>query len=505
MSDRYDIIIIGSGAGGGTLTYALSDWGKKILLLERGDFLPRSKDNWSPEAVFDRALYKTKEKWYDANDAPFTPGMQYYVGGNTKVYGAALPRFRKQDFGEIRHRGGIAPARPITYEELEPYYARAEKLYRVHGTSHEDPTEPPRSGDFPYPAVSHEPYIEELCNTLQRQGLHPFHYPMGVDLNESDQRLGACVRCDTCDGFPCLVNAKSDAHVNCVNPALHSGSITLLTRAYATRLVTNAAGTQITSVEVNHDGKSESYSADTVIVSCSAVNSAALLLRSANDKHPRGLSNGSGLVGRNYMCHNNTALMAVHPTKRNTTVFQKTMAVNDFYLRGRDDEYPLGNVQLLGKLKPGMLTANKPWVPRPLLKELADRSVDWWVMSEDLPDPNNRVEVTRDGQVKLHWKPTNDETHRRLVGVFSDVMRRADYPLVLTERMGIETCSHQVGTLRFGHDAKTSVLNEFLRSHEIPNLYVVDASFFPSSGAMNPALTIMAMALRVADHLRETT
>lgn len=502
MGENYDIIIIGSGAGGGTLAYALADWGKKILLVERGDFLPRSKENWSPEAVFDRALYKTTEKWYDGHDVSFKPGMQYYVGGNTKVYGAALPRFRREDFGEVRHRGGISPAWPISYEELEPYYARAEKVYRVHGTTGEDPTEPPRSDDFPYPAVSHEPYIEELCHTLKRQGLHPFHYPMGVDLNESDRRLGSCVRCDTCDGFPCLVDAKSDAHINCVNPALRTGNVTLLTRAYANRLVTNESGSEIRAVEISRDGQIKSYSAGTVIVACGAVNSAALLLRSANERHPDGLSNHSGLVGRNYMCHNNTALMAVHPVKRNDTIFQKTMAVNDFYLHGRDDEFPLGNVQLLGKLKPGMLTASKPWVPRPVLREVANRSVDWWVMSEDLPDTNNRVELTRDGQVKLGWKPTNDETHRRLVQVFSEVMRKAGYPLVLTERMGIETCSHQVGTLRFGHDPKSSVLNEHCRSHEIQNLYVVDASFFPSSGAMNPALTIMAMALRVADHLR---
>src|SRR6266511_891563 len=222
---------------------------------------------------------------------------------------------------------------------------------------------------------------------------------------------------------------------------------------------------------------------------------------SPSSVYPDGLANSSGLVGRHYMVHNNTALTAVHPTRRNPTIFQKTLAVNDFYFRGPDWPYPMGNLQLLGKLQAGMLTANQPLVPRRVLQAVADRSVDWWVMSEDLPDPENRVTLGSDGSIRIHWKPNNLVAHAKLVQAARQMLRRAGYPIVLTQRMGIETNSHQCGTLRFGNDPSTSVLELFCRSHDIPNLYVVDSSFFPSSTAVNPALTIAAQALRVADHL----
>lgn len=500
--NHYDVIIIGSGAGGGTLAYALADWGKKILLIERGNFLPREKQNWSPEEVFDRGRYKTKEVWYDRDDKPFQPGMNYYVGGNTKVYGAALPRFRKEDFGELVFRDGISPAWCVSYDELEPYYARAEKMYRVHGRMGEDPTDPPRSSGFPLPPLSHEPYIEELSDKLLKQGLHPYHYHMGLDLNEQDRSLGACVRCDTCDGFPCLMHAKSDAHVCAVLPALQSGNVTLLTDAHVTKLTTNASGNEIATVEVKRHGAPESYSADVVVVACGAVNTAALLLRSANEAHPNGLANRSDQVGRNYMSHHGTVAMAIHPTHRNDVVFQKTIALNDFYLGGPGYAYPMGNIQAVGKLQPGMLTANVPLVPRPALRFLSDHSCDWWIMSEDLPDPNNRVTLRRDGSIKIARAWNNMEPHHRLVQTFGDVMRRAGYPLYLPKEVGIEFLAHQCGTARMGTDPQTSVLNPHLRAHDVQNLYVVDASFFPSSGAMNPALTIMAMALRTAEQIK---
>lgn len=499
----YDVIIIGSGAGGGTMAYALSDWGKKILLIERGGFLPKSKDNWSADAVFNRSIYKTKEVWFDKRDQPFHPGMNYYIGGNTKVYGAALPRFRREDFGELKHRDGVSPAWAVSYEELEPYYARAEKIYRVHGTRGEDPTDPPRSSDFPYPPISHEPIIQELHDNFQKQGLRPYHYHMGIDLNEADRTLGACVRCDTCDGFPCLVDAKSDAHINAVLPALKSGNIELWTNTLVKKLCTNASGNEITAVEVERRGVTEQVAAPIVIVACGAVNSAALLLRSANDKHPNGLANRTDLVGRNYMTHHGTVAMAVHPTRKNTTVFQKTLALNDFYLRAPNYDFPLGNIQGVGKLQPGMLTADQRYVPKPILSYMAEHSVDWWIMTEDLPDPNNRVELRRDGTLKLSVTYNNIESHHRLVSMFRDIMRRAGYPLFIAKQVGIEFSAHQCGTIRFGHDPNTSVLNEWCRAWDVQNLYVVDASFMPSSAAMNPALTIMAMALRVSDRLKE--
>lgn len=500
----YDLIIIGTGAGGGTLAYALADWGKKILLLERGGFLPREKENWSAEEVFDRSRYKTKEIWYDRDDKPFRPGMNYYVGGNTKVYGAALPRFRKEDFDELKHRDGVSPAWAISYAELEPYYTRAEKIYRVHGKIGEDPTDPPRSADFPYPPISHEPYIEALAEKLHAQGLHPYHYHMGLDLNEQDRSLGACIRCNTCDGFPCMVDGKSDSHINAVLPALKSGNVTLLLNALVKKLHTNASGNEINAVEVERSGQTEMYRAPRVVVACGAVNSAALLLRSANDKHPRGLANSSAQVGRNYMSHHGTVAMAMNPFKRNAVVFQKTIAINDYYFRGPNYDFPMGNIQAVGKLQPGMLTADVPYVPRPLMKYITDHSCEWWIMSEDLPDPKNRVSLTRDGSIKIARKFNNMEPHRRLVETFKQDMRRAGYPVYIAKQVGIEFLAHQCGTVRFGRNPKTSVLNEWCQAWEIPNLFVVDASFMPSSAAMNPALTIMAMALRVGDYMRST-
>ena len=500
MRRDYDIVIIGTGAGGGTLAYALRNSGARVLLLERGDFLPQEPENWSPAAVFSKKRYKPAEVWQDAAGRPFQPGVHYYVGGNTKVYGAALPRLRRADFLRIEHAGGVSPAWPIDYDALEPYYARAEQIYLVHGAS-DDPTEPPRSGPFPFPPVPHEPYIEELAGRLRAQGLHPAYLPLGIDLRPG----GRCLRTKTCDGFPCHVLAKADADVCCVRPALQSPDVGLLTRAYARRLLTDPAGRRVSAVEVERAGERFEVRAATFIVTCGAVNSAALFLRSANSAHPDGLANSSGLVGRHYMVHNNTALMAVHPTRRNRTTFQKTLAVNDFYLSSPDWPFPLGNLQLLGKLQAGMLTASQPFVPQRILQAMADRSVDWWVMSEDLPDPDNRVTLGPGGSIRIHWKPNNPAAHAKLVQTARRMLRRAGYPLILTQRMGIETNSHQCGTLRFGTDPASSVLDPWCRAHDVANLYVVDGSFFPSSAAQNPALTIAAQALRVADHLQGAT
>lgn len=493
----FDVVIIGTGMGGGTLAYALRDSGARILLVERGDYLPQEPENWSPRDVFKLKRYKPTELWQDPNGRPFQPGVHYFVGGNTKVYGAALPRLRQQDFEEIEHEGGTSPAWPIRYPDLEPYYAIAEKIYFVHGQVGQDPTEPPHSGPYPYPVVTHEPYIEELSLRLQKLGVNPFWLPMGIDLRTD----GRCIRCKTCDGFPCKLLAKADSDICAIRPALESSNVQLWTNAYARRVYTDGPGKRATTLEIERNGEKLDIHADTFIVSCGAVNSAALLLRSANEACPHGLGNSSGLVGRHYMVHNNSALMAIDPRKRNSTVFQKTMAVNDYYLRGPDWPYPLGNLQLLGKLQAGMLTAAKPLVPHFLLQGMADHSVDWWVMSEDLPDPENRITLASDGGVRVHWKPNNRVTHEKLIRTASRLMRETGYPLVLVERMGIDTNSHQCGTLRFGNDPSTAVLDPYCRTYDIENLYVVDSSFFPSSAAMNPALTIAAQALRVGDHL----
>jgi choline dehydrogenase-like flavoprotein len=493
----YDIIIIGSGAGGGTLAYALAGSGATVLLLERGDFLPQEPENWSPEALFLENRYKAQETWLDGAGRPFRPGVHYFVGGNTKVFGAVFMRLRQEDFGEIEHEGGTSPAWPITYADLEPYYGQAEQLYAVHGAAGEDPTEPPRTTPFPYPPLPQYPYMNNLAEKLRQQRLHPYTLPIGVDWRAG----GRCILCKTCDAFPCEVLAKSDADVRGVRPALERGNVELWTNAYARRVLTDPSGRTVIAVEVERNGERQEIRAGTAIVACGAVNSAALLLRSANSAHPNGLANSSDVVGRNYMVHNNTVLIGIDPRRRNPTVFQKTFAINDFYYRGPGFPFPMGNLQPVGKVQAAMMVAEAPRVPRPILTALAARSTDWWVMSEDLPDPENRVTLASNGTIQVHWTPNNLVAHKYLLAAGKQILREAGYPILLSRRMGIATNSHQVGTIRFGVDPSTSALDPWCKAHDLANLYVVDASFFPSSSAVNPALTIAAQALRVADRL----
>jgi choline dehydrogenase-like flavoprotein len=513
---HYDVIIIGTGAGGGTLAYHLAPSGKRILLLERGGYLPREKANWDARAVFVESRYRAQESWRDTAGNMFHPGIQYYVGGNTKVYGAALLRFRPEDFGVVRHYAGISPAWPLTYDDFEPYYTKAEDLYHVHGQHGIDPTEGPSSAPYRYPPVSHAPRIQELYDDFERLGHHPFPLPLGILLDEKDGQAlhtSACVRCPAFDGFPCLVNGKADAQIMCVDPALAHPNVRLMTDARVTRLDTSASGREVTGVLVEHNGSVETYSADIVVVSCGAINSAALLLGSANERHPAGLANRSGVVGRHYMRHNCSALMAVSKNP-NPTIFQKTLALNDFYFRSPDWEFPLGEIQMLGKSDGEMINAEAPgwavWKPAFALDYLAEHSIDFWLQSEDLPDADNRVTIDADGTIRLALEHVDLEGHRRLkaqlenmltdIGCHDHLMSRSLY---LSENIPIGGTAHQAGTVRFGHDPTTSALDLHCKAHDLDNLYVVDASFFVSIAAVNPSLTIMANALRVGDHLLE--
>ena len=510
--DRYDVIVIGSGAGGGTLVRRVAPSGKRILLLERGDWLPREPRNWDDHAVFVENRYVSPDTWYDGSGKPFQPQVHYCVGGATKLYGAALYRLRAEDFGELRHHDGVSPAWPIAYDDLEPYYLQAEQLYEVHGARGEDPTEPPASGPYPFPAVSHEPRIQQLSDDLEKAGHRPFHAPCGVRLLEHDMPYSACVRCATCDGFPCLVHAKSDAEVLAVRPALQNRNVTLVTGAEAVRLETDAAGSAVTEVVVERDGRRERFAGDIVVVSCGAANSARLLLASASEAHPNGLANGSDQLGRNYMFHNSQAVLALSK-EPNPTVFQKTLGLNDFYFSGPDFEYPLGNIQMVGKSSAEMYRGEKPLetrlAPERTLRNVAEHAVDFWLSTEDLPRAENRVTLRPDGRIQLSYTATNDAPKQRLfhelrsmlgsLGMHSDhLIPRHAY---LKNEIPVAGVAHQAGTCRFGADPATSVLDADCRAHELDNLYVVDTSFFPSIGAVNPALTAMANALRVGDHL----
>ena len=515
--DHYDLIVIGSGPGGASLAHRLAPTGKRILLLERGDYLPRSQKNWDSQTVFVDGAYQAKETWYGADGQAFHPGLHYYVGGNSKVYGAALFRLRERDFEAVQHEDGISPAWPLRYAAFEPYYTEAERLFHVHGQRGEDPLEPPASAPYPHPPVSHEPDIQALNDSLAGEGLHPFHLPLGILLDEKDGRptpTSICIRCDAFDGFPCLLNGKADAQVMCVDPALAAHpNLTLLTGAYVSRLQTDPAGRTVTGVHVVRDGAQEQYSADIVVVACGALSSALLLLRSANDAHPTGLANGSDQVGRNYMRHNQSILMALM-RQPNDTVFQKTLALSDFYFGSDDWAFPLGLIQMCAsshadQIRGEALPAWLSWAPEMPFEAMARHSMDFWLSSEDLPLPQNRISYDGD-RVVLDVTETGREAHRRLKKKLEQCLSKVGaHPLMMERRLylgkGIPLggTAHQAGTLRFGTDPAASVLDLDCKAHQLDNLYVTDASFFPSIGAVNPTLTIIANALRVADRIRE--
>lgn len=503
--EHYDIIIIGTGAGGGTMAYALAPTGKRILILERGDFLPRERQNWSTEEVFKNKRYQAHETWHH-NGTPFRPEIHYWVGGNTKMFGAALFRLREADFGEIQHAEGISPAWALGYDTFAPYYTLAEHLYHVHGQRGIDPTEPPTHAPYAYPPITHDPRVAQLKTDLERLGYSPFPLPLGIKLGEGKGESPYVPT--TFDGYPDLTESKADAHVIAVKPALQHDNVTLLTNRMVWELKTSADGRTVTEVHARHNGETEIYSADTIIVAAGAANSAAIFLRSTDDKHPNGLGNSSDLVGRNYICHNNATFLAISK-EPNDSIFQKSLAVSDWYGPSDDWEYPMGLIQMLGKVDETLMAFE---APEPLngmtYVEMAAHSLDFWLQSEDLPDPNNRVTVNKSGEIELHYTENNMEAHRRLTqklrSLLSDIgchehLIPVDYYLGTKFPFNL---AHQAGTMKFGDDPATSVLDLNCKVHELDNVYVTDAAFMPSVGAVNPSLTIIANVLRVADHLK---
>jgi choline dehydrogenase-like flavoprotein len=498
VTEHYDAVVIGSGAGGGTLARTLAMSGKRILLLERGNFLPRELCNWEPLQVLAGGRYVSQDTWYDAAGNSFEPRVHYFVGGATKLYGAALSRLRPADFGEIVHMDGLSPAWPLGYDEFEPWYAKAEWLYQVRGLHGEDPTEGSWSEEYPWPPVSHEPLIQQIADDLDRAGYYPFHVPRGVMLDERNPPTSLCLRCDTCAGYPCLVHAKADTDVIAVRPLLSRLNVTMLVNAEVTRLETDPRGQSVTTVIVRRGGAREEYRGDIVVLAAGAVNSAKILLRSASDRHPAGLANGSGQVGRNYMCHG-VADVVVLGEKPNEAVFSQTLGINAFYLAGdlrrpsypggRARRWPLGSIRML-----------------PRSARLAREAVGFRLMTEDLPRPGNRVTIDRENHPHLAYTATNRGEAALLLHEFDTMLSRSSLHLARDEApeamdgtgAGI---ADQAGTCRFGTDPATSVLDVDCKAHELDNLYVADASFLPSVGAVEPALTIMANAIRVGEHL----
>ena len=477
-----------------------------------------SRRTGSPHDVFVDNRYVSPDTWYDERGKPFQPQVHYFVGGATKLYGAALYRLRTEDFGELRHHDGISPAWPISYDEMEPYYTRGRAALPGARRARRGPDRAAGERALPVPGrVSHEPRIQQLSDDLAAAGHHPFHAPCGVMLDEDDMPHSACVRCATCDGFPCLVHAKSDAEVLGVRPALEHPNVTLLTNAEAVRLETNDAGHD------RHRGRRrarrrarDATAADIVVVSCGAANSAKLLLASATDTHPHGLANGSDQVGRNYMFHNSQAVLALskepNPTglpedaRRSTT---STSAPTTSSTRWATSRWSASRRPRCTAARSRSRRSSRP---SGRSSKVARHAVDFWLSTEDLPLPENRVTPARRRQhhAHLHGRPTTSPrsacctSSSRCSGT-SACTTTTCFPrhAYLKNDIPVAGVAHQAGTCRFGTDPATSVLNADCRAHELDNLYVVDTSFFPSIGAVNPALTAMANALRVGDHLLE--
>ncbi|MFT3678904.1 MAG: GMC family oxidoreductase [Ferruginibacter sp.] len=508
MTNHYDIIIIGTGSGGSTMAYKLAPTGKKILILERGGFIPKEKENWDPHEVVTKGRYRSGEEWYDSNDKPFKPFIHYNVGGNSKMYGAAMFRFRESDFEEVQHYGGVSPAWPLKYGVFEPYYSSAEKLYSVHGKRGVDPTEPPATTAYSLPPLPYEPLIQDLEHKMKQLGLKPFPLPMGVRLPQDYTRTEAPVLLESFDGFPDLTDSKADGQVTCLRPALMKENVTMMVNAYVEKLETDASGKNVTAVVTVINKERIRFSADLVFVACGAVNSAALFLRSADSKHPDGLANSSGQVGRNLMLHHNGCLVAF-TKKFNDCVFQKSLGLADFYHGAADSSFPLGEIQLMGRNDADtILWMGETIAPGKPYEELKHMSIDFWLTAEDLPSADNRVALRKDGSIKVYYEKTNYRAYEKLKEKLKNIFEQLgaiDEDYRDTQWGGydldISGMSHQNGTLRFGNDPGTSVLDTNCKTHDIENLYVVDASFFPSCGAFNPALTIVANALRVGDHI----
>lgn len=513
---HFDICILGAGAGGGALALALAPTGKRILLVNRLGSLPREAANWDPIALFRHGRYRPDETWTDlTTGSRFQPDMWYWLGGNTKPYGSALLRFRPEDFREHMTLDGLAPAWPLSYADLAPYYDRAEQLYHVHGQRGADPFEPPATGDYPHPPIEHDPRIAEVAEGLQSVGVQAFALPMGVKMSHENPGGGSFVLRETFaamgraafDGYPDLLHLKCDAETATVAPAVAHPNVTLWTDAVATRLVTDASGRQVTHVEITHAGEPVRVAADVVCLAAGAVQSAALLLRSASDRHPQGLANGSDRVGRHLMRHVTSKFYSAATHTPNPTRFQKTLAVNDFYFGVPGDPQwdgvPLGHIHLMGKhagwqiqqdLVPGALNDADA-------HRFAAHSVDWWVQSEDLPLPENRVTVMPDGGIGLAYRETNRPAQEELMRRLEAALRQIGFDAFLRVPMPLGVLNHQCGTCRMGTDPASSVVDPQGRTHDVDNLFVADASVFPSSAASNPTLTIVANALRVADGL----
>jgi choline dehydrogenase-like flavoprotein len=497
--NHYNVIVIGSGAGGGTLAGQLARSGKTVLLLERGGQLPLVDQNVADVDLFRKDRYHPGEQWFGTDGDPFSPQTVYALGGNTKIWGGVLERMREREFSGLPLQDGPSPGWEISYGDLAPYYERAEALYRVHGKAGLDPTEPARTAGYAYGPKPIEPFMQELRSSLQRQGLHPYDLPMSW----SDSQ----------------VDPSGDAELFGVELARQDSSICVRERARVRRLHVNPSGTEVRGVEAEIDGNQWLFTGDVVVLAAGAINTAELLLRSATEHHSRGLSNGSDQVGRNLMKPQLTSVIQL-AAEPNSGRYARSLGITDFYWGDQNVNFPLGSVATGGGVLQDALFAESPPVlslvtklmPSFGLEQLAARSVAWWAMSAVWPDPHNRVTL-RGNHLQIHYLPNNREAHDRLVYRWIDTLKQVENdpechvvkpaPTHPRGEAPLTVMGSVCGTCRMGSNPATSVVDLQGRSHELSNLYIADASIFPSCPAVGFGLTVIANALRIADRVLE--
>jgi choline dehydrogenase-like flavoprotein len=471
-NSSYDAVVIGTGVGGSTFAYALARRGLNVAVIERGDyFKPEVKD-----------LVPLHLHYFQ--DLPV-------IGGQTKSFGAAMYRFRESDFEPTEMENGVSPGWPITYAELEPYYCEAEKLFKVHGSSINDTTEPPRSQPWPHDPIPHQGPARELVERVtERAGFPVSHIPRAIDYDPLNG--GKCVLCRFCDAYYCPRDAKMDAELAALRPAVATGNVTLLTKTQCLRVLTTPDGKKVTGVVLRSDGGSE-FTLNTPIVAsgCGLRETPLLLWRSRTSQHPNGLANGSGALGRYWASHTQGWVFPMKLGVQAENFHQKTFAINSFYHSAPDWKYPMGVIQAAGSIEPIGMSRRYRYAAEWIIKN----SFQTFVMTEALPGPNTGYALSDDGAKLIGMPIKNKRTFAKLRRHAAKIFRAAGYTTFVPP---MEGNFHNVGTARMGADPATSVVDGNCKAHDVDGLYVIDSCVLPTSGALNTGLTIAAVALRAA-------
>lgn len=464
-------VVIGTGFGGSTFAYGLAQRGCDVIVIERGDYLRPPSPDLAPVHNFHFEKLAV-------------------VGGLTKSFGAAMYRLRERDFQPIEMESGPTPGWPISYSDLEPYYGQAERLFKVHGSSDHDRTEPPRSTPWPHPPIEHQGPVVDLVRRLrERAGVPVSYVPLGKDYDPAAG--GPCVLCRHCDAYYCPRDAKQDAEIAALRPAVATGRVTVLTRTECLKVLTSLDGRRVNGVRVRRDGKEFTVHAPVVGLAAGLWDTPRLLYRSRTTREPNGLGNAGGALGRYWSAHTAGWVFAMLPFAHRHPFHQKTFAMNGWYENSPGWPYPTGVVQSVCHIEPTGMSRRYRYIADVVLRH----SMHTFIMNEAVPTRDTGFALS-DGEMKTIAPPRkNVKSYARLVKLTKEMYRSAGY---LAVSPSLETNYHSVGTARMGHDPNTSVCDDRGRVHDVAGLHIVDSCLLPTAGALNSGLTIAAVALRAA-------